>query len=203
MSTVQDLNTTMSIEKDSITTMSIAKNSSTAMSTAKEDITTISTATDSSTTILTAKDATTAKSNAKDSKTVVLSAKNSNNFPQEKLCQGKDIFERMNYLYQAGVLASSKNSVVAAYCGSSMKACAKKAVLRIDHNIKRTICQVCNCPLVPGKTSKVRLKKKKIFIICKSCENSKKIPMNIKKDTLWFEKPEAVAEMYNYGPKKQ
>lgn len=75
-----------------------------------------------------------------------------------KLCQGKDIFERMNYLYQviifldsflystivitninrlkqisiqASHLMALKNRVAASYYGNTMIGCAKKSVLRM------------------------------------------------------------------------
>ena len=74
-----------------------------------------------------------------------------------KLCQGKDIFERMNYLYQviiilngfyillleikviinkklyfqASYLMALKNRVAASYYGNVMVGCAKKSVLRM------------------------------------------------------------------------
>lgn len=47
------------------------------------------------------------------------------------LCQGKDSFERMNFLYQAGTLMSTTNPTLSCYYGKLCRAVAKKAVLRM------------------------------------------------------------------------
>lgn len=46
-------------------------------------------------------------------------------------CQGKDTFQRMNFLYQASTLMAGKNNVLSCYYGNLMKQIAKKAVLRM------------------------------------------------------------------------
>lgn len=46
-------------------------------------------------------------------------------------CQGKDSFERMNFLYQASTLTAVKNNVLSCYYGNLMKSVAKKSVLRM------------------------------------------------------------------------
>lgn len=46
-------------------------------------------------------------------------------------CQGKDTFERMNFLYQAGTLMSSTNPTLSCYYGKLCRSVAKKAVLRM------------------------------------------------------------------------
>ncbi|XP_011503457.1 PREDICTED: ribonuclease P protein subunit rpr2 [Ceratosolen solmsi marchali] len=123
----------------------------------------------------------------------------------EKLCQGKDVFERMNYLYQASLFVSSQNISLASYYSSILSGCAKKAVLRIEHNVKRSICKVCESPLIPGKTAKVRLmaKKQKIIkTICYVCKTIKRIPIK-KKHTLWFDQPESLIEIFDYNLKTE
>ncbi|XP_058805755.1 ribonuclease P protein subunit p21 isoform X2 [Phymastichus coffea] len=123
----------------------------------------------------------------------------------EKLCQGKDVFERMNYLHQASLLVSSKNTALASYYGSVMISCAKKAVLRVEHHLKRSICKTCQSPLTPGETAKVRLlsKKKKIIkTTCSICNRSKRIPIN-KKHNLWWDQPEAIVETFDYSLKSK
>ncbi|OXU31630.1 hypothetical protein TSAR_016120 [Trichomalopsis sarcophagae] len=122
----------------------------------------------------------------------------------EKLCQGKDVFERMNFLYQASFLLSSKNKALASYYGSIMTSCAKKAVLRVDHNLKRTVCRACQSPLIPGKTAKVRLmpKNKLIKTVCLICKTKKQIPYK-GKHKLWFDQSEALLETFEYKLKKK
>lgn len=48
-----------------------------------------------------------------------------------KFCQGKDTFERMNFLYQAATMMACKNDVLSCYYGYLCKSVAKKAVLRM------------------------------------------------------------------------
>ncbi|XP_047366719.1 ribonuclease P protein subunit p21 [Vespa velutina] len=123
---------------------------------------------------------------------------------EAKACQGKDIFERMNYLYQASHLIALKNRVAASYYGNTMMGCAKKSVLRIEPNIKRTICKRCQSPLIPGETARVRLCSKHMKGIkwtCLVCLNSKKYPTK-RGYKLWIDQPEAIVETLHYVPKK-
>lgn len=50
---------------------------------------------------------------------------------KSKGCQGKDIFQRMNFLYQASTLMVDKNKVLSCYYGNLLKSVAKKGVLRM------------------------------------------------------------------------
>ncbi|KAI4488160.1 hypothetical protein M0804_005008 [Polistes exclamans] len=124
---------------------------------------------------------------------------------EAKFCQGKDIFERMNYLYQASHMISLKNRVAASYYGSMMMGCAKKAVLRVEPNLKRTVCKQCNSPLIPGETARVRLCSKRVKGVkwtCLICLNSKMYPTK-KGYKLWIEQPEAIVETLHFLPKKK
>lgn len=53
------------------------------------------------------------------------------NKPGANFCQGKDSFERMNFLYQAGTLMSRTNPTLSCYYGKLCRSVAKKAVLRM------------------------------------------------------------------------
>lgn len=120
-----------------------------------------------------------------------------------KLCQGKDIFERMNYLYQASYLMALKNRVAASYYGNIMVGCAKKSVLRIESDIKRTICKCCQSPLIPGETARVRLVSKPVKGIkwtCLTCLSIKRYPTK-KGYKLWTEQPNSVVQIFNYTSK--
>ncbi|KAL2737838.1 ribonuclease P protein subunit p21 [Vespula squamosa] len=124
---------------------------------------------------------------------------------ETKVCQGKDVFERMNYLYQASHLIASKSRVAASYYGNTMMGCARKAVLRMEPNIKRTICKRCHTPLIPGETARVRLCSKHIKGVkwtCLICLNSKKYPTR-KGYKLWIDQPEAIVETFHYVPKQK
>lgn len=118
-----------------------------------------------------------------------------------KYCHGKDIFERMNYLYQASYLMALKNRVAASYYGNIMVGCAKKSVLRIESDIKRTVCKCCQSPLIPGETAKVRLVSKPVKAVkytCLTCLSVKRYPMK-KGYKLWSEQPESVIQNLNYA----
>lgn len=48
-----------------------------------------------------------------------------------KFCQGKETFERMNFLYQAATEMAGKNNVLSCYYGNLCKSIARKSVLRM------------------------------------------------------------------------
>lgn len=64
---------------------------------------------------------------------------------------------------------------------TSMKAVARKAVVRMDPSVKRSICRSCNLLLLPGHTSVVRLRPsqthaRRVSTVCLSCKHSRAIP---------------------------
>lgn len=170
------------------------------------------------------------------------------------LCQGKDVFERMNFLYQVKnncreyifcifqnnvfiiywfLLQASqsfvkKDVVLSSFYGDMLTKCSKRAVLRLyvfpiskqklcrkksnesnilyvfnfrGTEIKRSICKVCQSPLIPGQTANVRLKSKPTRCVvwrCLTCNSTKKYPTK-QGYKLWSENNEAVIQEYNYG----
>ncbi|GBB88790.1 hypothetical protein RclHR1_01540013 [Rhizophagus clarus] len=59
---------------------------------------------------------------------------------------------------------------------NTMKTIGTKQVLRIDPSIKRTICKRCETILLPGVTSKVRIKSRPephLHVTCTECNTSK------------------------------
>lgn len=124
---------------------------------------------------------------------------------KNQFCQHKDVFERMNYLYQASHLMALKNRVAASYFSNNMVACAKKAVLRMEPNLKRTICKCCQSPLIPGETARVRVVSKPIKGIkwtCLTCMNTKRYPMK-QGYKMWLDQPESIVEMLDFTPKSK
>ncbi|KAJ3325107.1 Ribonuclease P protein subunit p21 [Boothiomyces sp. JEL0866] len=58
--------------------------------------------------------------------------------------QNKDIYQRMNFLYQAQL---HYKHLLPSYFAKQMKQVGRKVVLRIDPSIKRTICKKCSALL--------------------------------------------------------
>ncbi|KAK0161223.1 hypothetical protein PV327_009718 [Microctonus hyperodae] len=122
---------------------------------------------------------------------------------QMNLCHGKDVFERMNFLYQASQMIAKVDINAASCYGNMMINCAKKSVLRIEPDIKRSICKGCKSPLIPGESAKVRLISKPIKAIkysCLKCKLTKRIPTK-KGYKLWIDEPQACVKLYNYKSK--
>lgn len=121
----------------------------------------------------------------------------------------RETFERMNFLYQASQFyasmqpsSSSKNSnqdtasllPLARVYNRDLRLVARKSVLRMTPHIKREICKVCATPLIPGVSSKVRVKGKEnkqkyVSTNCAYCGWHKKLPVD-SKYTLFVDKPE-------------
>ncbi|KAL6259488.1 hypothetical protein P5V15_009407 [Pogonomyrmex californicus] len=124
---------------------------------------------------------------------------------KNKFCQHKDVFERMNYLYQASYLMATSNRVAASYFGNNMVACAKKAVLRMEPDLKRSICKWCQSPLIPGESARVRLLSnplKGLRWTCLTCMNIRKFVMR-KGYKLWLEQPESIIETLDFTAKSK
>ncbi|XP_057696525.1 ribonuclease P protein subunit p21 [Corythoichthys intestinalis] len=110
----------------------------------------------------------------------------------------KELYLRLNYLYQAAhcVLSQNPENVELArfYC-FTQRIIAKRLVLRQDPSIKRTICKKCYSLLIPGLTATTRQrwkKGKKHFTVmrCLSCNHSKTL-LNNPDYCLWQDRPEA------------
>ncbi|XP_030760139.1 ribonuclease P protein subunit rpr2-like [Sitophilus oryzae] len=118
-----------------------------------------------------------------------------------KKCAGMESFQRMNYLYQIcnAMATQSKASHRASVQYSNLMInISKKAVQRLDVEIKRTICKGCRSLLLPGITCKVRIKKKKLLHHCLLCSTTKVFPCKNKDYKLWVENP-SVVECLDYS----
>lgn len=56
------------------------------------------------------------------------------------------------------------------------------------------------CPLIPGETSRVRIRKKKVVTTCLLCKKVKKLPTD-NDNKLWWDNPQALVETYDYSLK--
>lgn len=98
-----------------------------------------------------------------------------------------------------------KNRIMASYFGNNMLACARKAVVRMEPNLKRTICKCCQSPLIPGETARVRLVSKPVKSVkwtCLTCMNSKRYPMK-KGYKLWLDQSESTVQTLDFTPKSK
>lgn len=114
-----------------------------------------------------------------------------------KCFQGKESFQRMNFLYQAAnvVLAQPKISGdLPAYYGHSLLSVAQKSVLKIEPDVKRDLCKGCGCLLKPGVTMLTRVRSRILICTCLYCGTIKRFPCN-KEYKLWIENREACLEV--------
>ncbi|XP_062556005.1 ribonuclease P protein subunit p21 isoform X2 [Armigeres subalbatus] len=103
---------------------------------------------------------------------------NSNGKKHMKLCPGRDIYERMNFLYQASMLMADTAPALSGNYGKLMKSIGKKATLRIEPAIKRTLCHRCGVALIPTNTAEYSdLRKENLCFVevtCKVCNYRKR-----------------------------
>ncbi|KAE8742314.1 hypothetical protein FOCC_FOCC012114 [Frankliniella occidentalis] len=113
-----------------------------------------------------------------------------------KLFQGKENFQRMNFLYQAAhvVAQCNINGDLAAYYGNSMLSTAQKSVLKIEPDVKRDLCKGCGNLLKPGFSAKVRLRSENLIWTCLLCGTIKRYPTK-RGYKLWIEQKEACLDM--------
>ncbi|XP_055608343.1 uncharacterized protein LOC129755741 isoform X3 [Uranotaenia lowii] len=119
-----------------------------------------------------------------------------------RLCPGRDVYERMNYLYQASVLMSELPvPALSGVYGKLMKSIGKKAVLRIEPAIKRTLCTRCGVALNPGSTATYSDHRKKNYCYiqaeCKHCGYSKRF-VNRKNHQIHLENPKSLLESLHF-----
>jgi len=111
----------------------------------------------------------------------------------------KDLYERINYLYQAArtmLEHNTKQPQVSCFYGHVLSNVAARGVLKLDPSIKRTICKACNAVLIPGLTSSVRIRGKRqkhLVITCIQCKTLKRFVCN-SKHKLWSEQGIATCE---------
>ncbi|ENN71790.1 ribonuclease P protein subunit rpr2 [Dendroctonus ponderosae] len=119
-----------------------------------------------------------------------------------KKCIGKDSFQRMNYLYQLSNQLATENQ--SAHIASVQYAnlavnISKKAVLRLDADLKNTICKSCRSLLLPGITCKVRIKKKRIIKHCLKCNHMKIFDTRNQDYVTWNQRSESLVELLDYS----
>uniref|UniRef100_A0A1Q3F4W0 Putative ribonuclease p protein component 4-like isoform x1 n=1 Tax=Culex tarsalis TaxID=7177 RepID=A0A1Q3F4W0_CULTA len=127
---------------------------------------------------------------------------NGNAKKQARLCPGRDSYERMNFLYQASVLMADRVPALSGSYGKLMKSIGKKAVLRVEPAIKRTLCTRCGVALSSSSTASYSdFRHKKLSYVevrCKLCEFSKRYYDN-KKHRIRLDDPAAVVETMEFG----
>lgn len=119
----------------------------------------------------------------------------------------KDVFQRLNFLYQAAHIALTGSSAdwdLSRHYTTTLRTLAQKNVLRLHPNLKRTLCKSCDMLLIPGISSKVRLKEGKMEILiveCLNCNTIKRFPCQ-KDFSLWHDKPENIDQIIVLEPSR-
>ena len=95
----------------------------------------------------------------------------------------RDAFERINFLYQAAHAALSLPQPDFSLCRHYVRALrlvVRRLVLRLDPNIKRSLCRRCDILLVPGLTCTVRSRANRfthMVVLCSECGTLKRYPV--------------------------
>ena len=116
----------------------------------------------------------------------------------------KDVFYRLNFLYQAAHAAltgSSANWDLSRHYTMTLRTLAKKNVLRLHPSLKRNLCKSCDLLLIPGVTSQVRVREGKIqflLIKCLNCKTVKRFPCR-EDYVLWHDKKENIDKYIRMG----
>jgi len=116
---------------------------------------------------------------------------------QKNMVKSEDVFRRINYLYQLAHhtltrLPKANLEMVRFHC-STLKTIAKRHVLSIHPDIKRTLCKKCHMLLIPGLTCTVRHRRKRqrhIVVTCTDCRTLKRFVTDLDYK-LWVEQPQA------------
>ncbi|KAK4884996.1 hypothetical protein RN001_001267 [Aquatica leii] len=116
-----------------------------------------------------------------------------------KSVTGKDVFERINYLYQLSCITfkSNENNVASSLYSNLLMNISKKAVQRLEPNIKRSICKKCHNLLIPGVSATIRIRKKNVKWTCKRC-HSTKVFKAVPGYQLWIDNKEAIVETVQF-----
>lgn len=99
--------------------------------------------------------------------------------------QQTESFHSLNHLYQAAVHSAIRSSVQKTSLGDSIQkviqfqSLARKATLRVDTSISRSLCQICHVPLLPGLTSSIRCRtflptSRAMQVCCRFCNSSRR-----------------------------
>ncbi|KAI8062210.1 RNAse P Rpr2/Rpp21/SNM1 subunit domain-containing protein [Gongronella butleri] len=136
--------------------------------------------------------------------------------PQGPSQQHQQIYQRMNFLYQASHLLASMSDPMpsnsndsadpaglarqhqlhplARYYNANMKKIGRRLVIRVDPHIKRRICKRCDSPLIPALTSTVRVKAQPeptMVTRCSSCGTQRSLRLDAS-HTLCIDRPDRI-----------
>eukprot|EP01119_Soliformovum_irregulare_P017289 TRINITY_DN5113_c0_g1_i1.p1 TRINITY_DN5113_c0_g1~~TRINITY_DN5113_c0_g1_i1.p1 ORF type:complete len:133 (-),score=13.11 TRINITY_DN5113_c0_g1_i1:119-517(-) len=81
-----------------------------------------------------------------------------------------DTYQRINFLHQAAHFVSiNGDQTLAREYGKQLKRIANGSVLRLESDVKSTLCKNCNSVLIPGLSATVKLKSKREQHLIKTC----------------------------------
>src|SRR3989338_6935817 len=76
---------------------------------------------------------------------------------KKKIVKGKQIHERINYLYELALLTYPSSRTLSRHYISLMMDVAQREVIRLAPSIKRTFCKKCCSVMIPGDSCTVRI----------------------------------------------
>ncbi|KAH0285939.1 Rpr2-domain-containing protein [Aureobasidium namibiae CBS 147.97] len=96
---------------------------------------------------------------------------------------------------------------------AQLQAVSQKAQIRLSHDMKRSICEACSTPLIPGTTSETRIENKSraekkpcadvLVIQCRNCHAEKRFPIGAQRQKRKAERRLASVAVDPKGAKKQ
>ncbi|KAK9480843.1 RNAse P Rpr2/Rpp21/SNM1 subunit domain-containing protein [Lipomyces japonicus] len=120
--------------------------------------------------------------------------------------KNRDQYLRSSFLYKAAVLMSNTSNQsdtvpLSRLYLSQMRTITKKNVIRMDPNVKRSICKRCDSLLSPGTTSHVKVENLSasqspacdvLTSTCRFCGGQKRFPVGNRAYQVFTEKPENI-----------
>lgn len=102
----------------------------------------------------------------------------------------KEGFSRASFLYQASQSMSFKNEVLSRMYSKTMDLVTKKSVLKLDPNLKRTLCKKCNRLQIVGASSSMALanarKPSETYHVKCKCGEMKRYPLGKNREYVLF-----------------
>jgi len=91
--------------------------------------------------------------------------------------------ERVQILFRQAQKNYKANPQLAKNCVTTARSIAMAARIRLPQQLNRSACKVCDAYLVPGETSRVRIRPRRephMVVTCLGCGHQTRIPLKVK-----------------------